>query len=61
LKAVSTYPAQEAGEFLPLDTSSVVDAPPSAGVISLNDKLLTQPTGQPSSSGRPACWRSYSR
>jgi len=42
-----TYLAQEAGHFLALDTSSVVDAQPSAGVISLNDKLQTQPADRP--------------
>ena len=51
------YLAMEAGQFLVLDTSDVVDAKPGAPVISLNDNLMTMPADRPTwlqSPGDPA-------
>jgi hypothetical protein len=44
----TTYMAMEAGQFLALDTSSVVAAPsPPTSVINLHDDLLTNPADRP--------------
>jgi hypothetical protein len=44
----TTYLAMEAGQFLMLDTGSVVDAPsPPTSVIDLHGDLLTDPTDRP--------------
>ncbi len=44
----TTYLAMEAGQFLALDTTSVVNAPsPPASVINLHADLLTNPVNRP--------------
>jgi hypothetical protein len=44
----TTYLAMEAGQFLALDTTSVVNAPtPPTSVINLNGDLLTNPVNRP--------------
>src|SRR5258708_16542191 len=44
----TTFLAMEAGQFLMLDTSSVVDAPsPPTSVIDLHGDLLTNPVNRP--------------